>query len=569
MHPAVSGTDIYMEAMCASIADVDGNGHLDIYCTNTSSGSILLMNNGDETFTEEAGIRGCKMQGQFGWGASFVDMDIFVSTASFSAAFHDNLFLNNGSGFFTAADYAFGLQSVPEDISYGNSFGDVNDDGFPDLMVNNHYTESILWESNGNENNWLKYKLAGTTSNRDGIGSYLTFYLDGASYLRSTNSGEGFLAQQSYTKIFGMGEYESVDSLSILWPSGHSDWYYDLAPDSTYQFMEGATLDYTLLAPNGLHICPGESTVLSIQGNYESLIWNDGESSAMELEVLLPGTVNVQIIYEYGIVQELDIEVSSVNPGFGVSGIFGTGICPEESEAEVDLVVSSSLPYEVFWDGIAEDLASTLSLGGHELSIVDTANCILEYGILITQYPETSLEIFTENPGCYGESSGELVLGVLAEEPFEVLVNNEPFGLYTFGLPHGEYEVQVIDAYGCIVTETVDLIEPEELTLDLEVTPDYGEGEGVIEVFISGGTSPYLINGGKMTLFSGLTANTYSIEVCDSSNCCVDAEAIIEFAISLDKIGVIKPSIHPNPAEAVIYLKTIHIILVLLGCIVH
>lgn len=550
---------IYLDGMNADVADVDNNGFLDIYVTASVTGSVLMMNNGDGTFTEEALERGCKMLGEAGWGASFVDidndsdLDLFVSAAAFSIAYCDNLFINDGTGYFTEADASYGLESVPLDYSFGNMFGDINNDGFPDLAVSNQYTPSILWQNSGNENNWLKYKLEGTVSNRDATGSYLDFYLDGVSYLRSTHCGQGFLSQQSYTKIFGMGAAESVDSLSIHWPNGYTDWYYDLTPDSLYHFTEGETTSLSFDFSNGASLCEGESTEISTSGDYVQIVWN-GESMAPAYVVNEAQTVSVEVTYEFGIVQNYEIEIESAGEGFELLAINGLTICPGEIESQVEFSVQSGNVFELFIDETLSDLNATLALGEYGLSILDAEGCVIEEQFEVSHSQEPEFEINTDNVLCFGEDNGSISLLIEAAEPFSFTLDDNEASLFTPFLTAGDYMLNVVDGNNCSYDEVITILEPEQLSVVLSSEPDYGANEGSVTAEISGGTSPYTFNEEAVTELSDLSQGFYDVEICDANNCCLEDEIEVEFTIGIEEKIKEQLILYPNPTDGEITL---------------
>ena len=49
------------------------------------------------------------------------------------------------------------------------------------------------------------------------------------------------MGQNSFTEIFGIGDQQIVDSLIIIWPTGHKDVLYDLQGNNTYLINEGQT----------------------------------------------------------------------------------------------------------------------------------------------------------------------------------------------------------------------------------------------------------------------------------------------------------------------------------------
>ena len=108
-------------------------------------------------------------------------------------------------------------------------------------MTNTFQDPSAVWENQGGNNNWIKVKLEGVASNRDGIGSRIEIYNNGQKQIRYTHCGIGYLGQNSETEIIGLGNENTVDSIKILWSSGHTDILYDqMAGDKLY-ILEGST----------------------------------------------------------------------------------------------------------------------------------------------------------------------------------------------------------------------------------------------------------------------------------------------------------------------------------------
>ena len=241
-----SGTNITIDAMTTTIGDFNNDGWFDIYISNTPSGNVLFLNNQDETFTNVAETTGTEFN-SFGWGAVFLDaendmdLDLYVS-GSFDGS-NQNLisaaFYNNDSGVFTQSS-TNGFDGDTNE-SYSNAIGDINNDGFPEILVNNGGDENIsLWENDANQtNNWLKIKLIGSVSNKDAIGSRIELSVNNIKQYRYTHSGEGFLAQNSSSEFFGLGANSQVDYLKINWLSGLEEYFYDISSNQILEIIEG------------------------------------------------------------------------------------------------------------------------------------------------------------------------------------------------------------------------------------------------------------------------------------------------------------------------------------------
>jgi len=67
---------------------------------------------------------------------------------------------------------------------------------------------------------FLKIKLVGTASNRDGLGATVKVHSGSKTYTRYCDGKSGYLSQSSMPLYFGLGDATKVDSIEVLWPSG-------------------------------------------------------------------------------------------------------------------------------------------------------------------------------------------------------------------------------------------------------------------------------------------------------------------------------------------------------------
>jgi hypothetical protein len=208
--------------------------------------STLYRNNGDGTFTDvTSAARVGSRQNNRGvaWGDydNDGDLDLYVvNSGSIEGNKSNILYRNNGDGTFTIVTGEAKVWSSVQGQGRGDgaAWADFNNDGYLDLYVGNGWGRAVLAEAgnqsclsfgpqvlyrnNGNGNAWLKVKLVGTTSNRDGIGARAVLQAGGLTLLREmTGGGGGHLYSQGNTPLhFGLGQAVLVDSLSIQWPSG-------------------------------------------------------------------------------------------------------------------------------------------------------------------------------------------------------------------------------------------------------------------------------------------------------------------------------------------------------------
>ena len=68
--------------------------------------------------------------------------------------------------------------------------------------------------------NYLKLKLIGTESNRDGLGARVIVTTDSQTLHKYNDGKSGFLSQSQYPLYFGLGDEKNIKQIEIQWPSG-------------------------------------------------------------------------------------------------------------------------------------------------------------------------------------------------------------------------------------------------------------------------------------------------------------------------------------------------------------
>ena len=84
-----------------------------------------------------------------------------------------HLFRNLGQGRFAEATASVGPQFAQPRVARGVAYADIDNDGDLDLLITTNGGPSLLFRNDGVLNHALRVKLAGTRSNRDGIGAVI------------------------------------------------------------------------------------------------------------------------------------------------------------------------------------------------------------------------------------------------------------------------------------------------------------------------------------------------------------------------------------------------------------
>jgi hypothetical protein len=132
-------------------------------------------------------------------------------------------FKSNGNLTFNNVTEQWGLQQPC--FSSGAAYGDLDNDGDLDIVINNtneeaHVYENTLMEDDTNSKNYLKLNIQGDSLNKNGLGAVVQLYYGNGKIQAYEHSPyRGYLSTVSNQPFFGLGnEIKIVDSIIITWP---------------------------------------------------------------------------------------------------------------------------------------------------------------------------------------------------------------------------------------------------------------------------------------------------------------------------------------------------------------
>lgn len=159
---------------------------------------------------------------------------------------HNYVFRNEGNLRFIDKTMDWGLDEPS--FSNGGAYGDLDNDGDLDLVINNINDEAFVYEntSHGREKgqHYLQVKFVGEGHNREGIGAWAEIYYgDGLQQVYENSPYRGFLSTVQSLAHFGLKDVEKIDSLVIRWPNGKKQVLQDVSVDQVITSnMKDATL---------------------------------------------------------------------------------------------------------------------------------------------------------------------------------------------------------------------------------------------------------------------------------------------------------------------------------------
>ena len=250
---------------------IKSSGYWNQYTRNT-----LQLNNGNSTFSEIGRLAGVEAT-DWSWGALMFDFqndgnkDIFVANGIYqdltdqdflqyvtqdevinqiaspgnvdfqklidlipSVPISNYAFENRGNLDFINQTEALGLGKPS--FSNGSAYGDLDNDGDYDLIVNNVNMKAFIYRNNTDilypQNGYVKIKLVGDKNNVNAIGSSVTLYSGESKFYLEQMPIRGFQSTVDNNLIFGLGNNFNVDSLLIRWHDGSYSKRYNILKDT-------------------------------------------------------------------------------------------------------------------------------------------------------------------------------------------------------------------------------------------------------------------------------------------------------------------------------------------------
>jgi len=249
-----------LAGMGADFRDVNNDGLPDIWHTAIENETFpLFLNQGNGAFSNASDRSQLANLTRLmsGWSNGVVDLDndgwkdlvvargnVMDNIEQVSRHFHyaepNSVFRNLGNGRFEDVSATAGVDFTRPAPNRGLAYGDLFNDGRMDVVVTFLGGPVRIFRNvTQTGNHWILLKLAGTKSNRMGIGAQIRVITDdGRTLYNEATTSTGYAASSDPRVHFGLGKSRMIKEVEIRWPSGMRQELHDVTADRVLQVTE-------------------------------------------------------------------------------------------------------------------------------------------------------------------------------------------------------------------------------------------------------------------------------------------------------------------------------------------
>jgi hypothetical protein len=249
----------YQGGMGVDVEDLDGDGYPELFVTNFEGEYNTIHRTTDgqnfDDVSASAGIVRDSMP-DVGWGCALADFDNdgWPDMLVVNGHVDDNLAALGRPGVYAQRPKVwrnhgrcrFRLVADPGPFfavghpARGAAFGDLDDDGDIDVVINQMDSRPALLFNESQPAHWIRLELVGTRSNRSAIGAAVEVHVGGRVLRRQVKGGGSFASANDPRLLIGVGKAERVERVEISWPSGRRTTLNSPALNRSHRVVEPA-----------------------------------------------------------------------------------------------------------------------------------------------------------------------------------------------------------------------------------------------------------------------------------------------------------------------------------------
>lgn len=241
---ALNRTGMPEASMGVDAGDFDNDGDEDLFMTHLGNQTnTIYLNDGNgwfEDYSHASGL-GAPSLPFTGFGTAWFDydndsfLDIFIANGAVKRPVQhelsqgmtpynqrNQLFRNRGNGTFSEIIPPPGTSLAIEEVSRSAAFGDLDNDGDPDIVLTNNAGPTRVYENQvGQNSTWVGLKLVNSVG-RDDLGAKIQIvFTDGSSLWRRCRTDGSYASSNDSRVLFGIPEgKKTLASLSVHWSDG-------------------------------------------------------------------------------------------------------------------------------------------------------------------------------------------------------------------------------------------------------------------------------------------------------------------------------------------------------------
>ncbi|WP_169975525.1 CRTAC1 family protein [Tautonia rosea] len=255
---ARSGSGVNQAGMGVDAEDLDGDGLPELFVTNFRGEHNTLYRNFSGTHFQDssaaAGIYADSLP-EVSWACALADFDNDGEPDMFVLSGHvDNnlaqlgrnephaqptkVWRNQGNAKYRQVGDPGPYFAEPH-VGRGAAFGDLDNDGDLDVVVNLMNRGPAILINESVRGNWIGLELIGSTSNRSAIGAAAAIHLGDRVLHRQVKGGGSYLSSNDHRILAGIGDAEQVDRVVVRWPGGGETVLETLEAGRFHRIVEG------------------------------------------------------------------------------------------------------------------------------------------------------------------------------------------------------------------------------------------------------------------------------------------------------------------------------------------
>ncbi len=229
-------------SMGIDFADYDNDGYPDLLVTNFQRQlNTLYRNEGNGFFNDVSFPTGLGYTLPFvSWGTGIFDFnnDSYLDLFIVNGHIQDQIEHYDSSTTYLQADHLlvgdqyhkFHRTAISDNQSTvfrsgrGAAFGDYDNDGDIDILINNAHDQPTLWRNDSvTSGHWITIKLIGQKGNRHGIGAKVTVVATDRRWTSECRAGASYMSTNDSRVHFGLGSNARLEKVIVRWSNGQTN----------------------------------------------------------------------------------------------------------------------------------------------------------------------------------------------------------------------------------------------------------------------------------------------------------------------------------------------------------